>query len=279
MNFTPAAITAAAHKNIAKKVMTGGERVLYISNAPSKRIGEMFLSSNASGTYVADPVWGGSDLSANPSDLQVVSVDGFKSNAAVVFSLSGTGADSSPLLGSGIFSPPSWVRNQTYDFSKGMAVDITPNRVGVKFKVINAPSVAVTNAELGATFRILALPDTNTWVEIDKIESVGVNYGTKPAVHIPEGLEGTDEITTGRSSPQTLSVQGFNRGVADGIQRYAGQSCCLRVDVFAQGKILKERQFYGNALLEVNPGYGSGGDLSTQAAEGGFEDLACFPAP
>jgi hypothetical protein len=131
----------------------------------------------------------------------------------------------------------------------------------------------------GATFRLLSAPAASSWVEIDKIEGVGVNIGTRPGVSIPEKLEGTDELTVGRSGEQSLSINGHNRSVADGLQRYAGQPCCIRVDIKAHQKIVKETQVYGNAIMAVNPNYGSGSDLSTQAAEGMYEDFMVLYAP
>jgi hypothetical protein len=270
MFYQPQAIVTALDKRVVSKIITGGERVLYASNQLTKRIGELFLAGDGSGVYTPNPIWGSADLTANPSDLQIVSSDGFKSDAAAVFTIVGVGSDSVLLSGTATFAPPSWSKNPNFDFEKGIAFDVTPSRA-FTFKSIT--SVSVTNAKKGATFRLIAAPSAASWVEIDKIEGVGVSIGTRPGVAIPEKLEESDEITAGRAPAQTLSINGHNRGVADGLQRYAGQFCSLRVDIKSHQKILKETQVYGNAFLSVNPNYGSGSDLSTQAAEGMYEDL------
>jgi hypothetical protein len=71
-----------------------------------------------------NPIWGCADLSANPSDLQMVSSDGFKADAAAVFTIVGVGDDSVLLSGTATFAPPTWVKNPNFDFEKGIAFDI-----------------------------------------------------------------------------------------------------------------------------------------------------------
>jgi hypothetical protein len=277
MQYTPPTIDTSANSgdlDVARKHQLGGEKKLFVAAVQCRKMGELELVGDGSGIFTPDPVFTPPTAGA---DLQVKVKRQLLSGSAAVMTVIGVGDNNQPLTGTATFAPPSWVINKTFNFGESMAVDVVPAQAGRLFKSIT--SVSITNAKKGSFLQIFTMPVATDWQYVEKVESVNPNIGTSPGVSIPDRLEGTSEVVRGRSNEKTVSVQALHRSVADGLQRFAGQSCCLRVDVEKAGRLVTERTILANCILQCNPDFPDGSETSKQAAEGMFEEAFMFPAP
>lgn len=276
MKYIPATITNA-ERAVARKTILGGEKKLYVTQVQAERVGDVQLLADGSGTFTADPV---TVLPAAGADL-VVKVDGFLSSIdtdPVVLTLVGTADDDSLLSGTATFNPPGWVQVQSKHFGEGVSMDVTTNQVGRKWKTLTAV-VPSANAKKGTRAKILRLPDTNDWQLIGKVESLTPNVGISPGISVPDGLIGTAEVLRGRSEESTFTVTTLNASSQDGLQRFAGNEMCLRLDIEKAGKLVTERHVLTNAIMRSNADFPDGNELSRQNAEGLMADACFFAAP
>lgn len=259
---------------MAAKHKLGGEKKLWASRVPAVQLGTVYLAGDGSGVWTADPI---ATLDTNGNDL-VAKVDTeLKSATAALLTVVGTDQNGALLSGTATFSPPSWSRNKFFDFQEGYALDITPNGTGLRFKTITA--VAVANAKMGSRLNLFKMPDVSDWQYIEKVDSVEANVGISPGVPIPDGLDGASEVTRGRSNVPSVSIKGLHRSAADGMIRFAGSQGCLRMEVWAQGKLAVERHVFANVIFEANENFGDGSNLAEQGVSGMYEDVFFFVAP
>lgn len=271
---------ATADKAVAVLHSVGGEKKLWATRVPAVERGSIFLAANASGVWTPDAIFGG--LPTTGVDLQV-KVDGdLQASAAAVLTVIGTDTSDLPLTGTATLSPPSWVRNNAdFNFPEGIAFDVVPNITGStqKYKTILANGIAITNAQKWSRLKIFSLPVDTDWQYIEKVETVRPNIGIQPPHAIPDGLDGAAQVTKGRSEPGNVSISALHRSVVDGLQRYAGVNCCLKLEVWRQGNVLVERHVFANCILGVNPDFPDGSEDAKQAGDGMMQDFFAFVAP
>lgn len=268
MFYTPDTI-AVADVPIARKHSVGGEKRLYVSGDSAAEIGELLWAADGSGVFTADSI---NTLPTTGADLQVKVVGELLSAADVVITVTGTDQNSAALTGTATYTAPSWVGNKTKDFSEGTAVDVVPGVAGKKFKTITG--ITVTGGKKWGKVKLFTLPEN--WTYIDCVESVDPSVGTTPAHPIADGLDGAADVTRGRSEPSSVRVTAKNRSTLDGLMRFAGRNCCLRLEVWKQGKVLTERHVYSNCIMSVDPSFPDGSEESKQSAGGMMEDAFFF---
>lgn len=276
MKYTPTTI-ATNDIGVVRKHSLGGEKKLWMTRVLAAKVGSIEVAGDGSGVYTADAV---TTLPGSGADL-VVKVDGevrsLDGTNPVILTIVGTDQASALLSGTATFSPPGWVPNKTNDFTEGFALDITTNGVNKKWKTITA--ITIPNAKKGSNVSLFTMPDTTDWQYIDMVESVDPHVGISPGVSIPDGLDGTAEVVRGRSEENKIAINALYRSVADGIQRFGGADCCVRMDIFKAGKILAERHIFANAILSANSTFPDGSETAKQAGEGIFSDALLFVAP
>ncbi|MBM3758520.1 MAG: hypothetical protein FJW38_31680 [Acidobacteria bacterium] len=272
MFYTPDAI-ALADIPIARNHSVGGEKRLFVSKEPARQIGSVFLKGDADAEWIPDEI---NTLPVTGADLQAKVDDELDADAAPLFTFTGTDQADVALQGTSTFSPPSYVANKGFDFSEGVALDIVPGTAGKLFKTLSG--VTATNAKKWSRLKVFQLPSAASWKSIAMVESVDVKIGTKVGHPIPDELDGAKEVVAGRSEPSSITINAKHRSVVDGLQRYAGRLCCLRLEVWKQGKILVERHVYANCILQVNPNFPDGSDEVRQAAEGLLQEYFGFYA-
>lgn len=268
MRYTPPAVPAADHAT-AIKPSIGGEKRLYASDESADELGLLQWVAAGSGTWTPDEV---SVLPAAGADLAIIVQDELVSSQATVIWVSGTGDDSNPLTGSGILTPPAYVRNKGFSFQHGAAVDVLAAR---KFRTITNVWVG-SGGTATSKVKLFRLPET--WTQIGCVEQVDPSIGIRSPVPIACGLDGAAFVLSGRSEPSSVTVRAKHFSIVDGLMRFGGRSCCLRMDVSKAGVLLVERHVFGNAVLSVNNAWGDGNDEVVDAATGMFETFAGFYA-
>ncbi len=272
MLYTPGTI-ATADKPIARKHSVGGEKRLYITRDPVNDLGTLLLAGDGSGVWTADAI---NTPPTAGSDLQAVVETWVESDTAAVLTVVGTKSGGGSITGTATLNPPGWAVNNSYDFQPGAAWDLT---VAAADTYATITSVSITNAKKWSSLKLFQLPATTNYKYVDTVENVTPRIGNSPGHPIPDLLDGSAEVTLGRSDPSELRITAKHRSIVDGLARYAGRPCTLRLEVWKQGRVLVERHVFGNAILQVNPEFGDGSDDVKQAAEGIFEQYFGFYAP
>lgn len=268
MFFEPSTI-ASADVAVARKHSVGGEKKLYISGDAAVEYGDVLWAADGSGVWTPDGI---NTLPTTGTDLQV-KVDGeLLSDSNVVLTVTGTDQNSAALTGTATLTAPGWVANKSKDFMEGCAVDVVPGVPNKKFKTIT--DISVVGGKKSSKVRVFSLPES--WQYIDCVEAVEPRVGTRPAHPIADGLDGAADVTVGRSEPSEVRVSAKNRSVMDGLMRFAGRACCLRLEIWKQGKVLTERHVYANCVLSVDPSFPDGSEESKQSAAGMMEDAFFF---
>lgn len=277
MEYTPAAIQTVDYV-IARNHMLGGEVKLYATKERALLLGSVQGNGTNSGTLTVDEVYDDL-LAATPAPL-AIRVDGEVTGAGtVVITLGVTFADDTTGTCAFTYEPPNWVTNQTNDFGHNAAVEGVPSAAGKLIKAINSV-VSVTNAQRYATFEIWKLPqDTARWKLVPMITSVNPQSGIRPGVAIADGLDGTREVVEGRSPESSIELRANHKAYVDGLARFGGSYCCLRVERWAGGKILLERSVLVNCILQVNPEFGEGSDKVQTIGSGFMTRQLNFAAP
>jgi len=256
---------------IARKPTIGGEKKLWISDEPVIEVGEIAWVTDGSGVYTADQI---NTIPATGYDLQL-KVDGeLQSDTSVVVTIVGTDQDDAAVTGTATLSYPKWSSNKTYDYVEGISCDVVPTVSTQKFKTIS--SISVSGGKKWGKVKLFNLPTAASWQYVDFIRSVEPTIGTYPAHPVPDGLDGAKDVTRGRSDPSGVRVTCNNRGMVDGIQRYAGRQICIRQEIKKQGKVLTERHVFGNVIIAADSNFPDGDEESMQTAAGMMEDAFLF---
>lgn len=276
MKYTPDQI-ATADLSLAVKHSVGGEKRLYATRDTGVLIGEILQTGDGSGVWTPDAV-GRNVLAAAASDLVIVVENECKADAAPVITLGVTFEDNTSGTITVTLSPPAWVKNDGFDFQHGLAKDFTASSASKKVKAVNA-LITSSNAKKWSAFQVWALPDTTNFKYIDCVENVDPNIGIRPGVSIPDGLNGTAEVVTGRSEESTLEIRGLHRSAADGLNRFGGYESTLRMELYKGGRILVERHVFANCILAAKPVFPDGSERSTTTANGRLGKYFAFFAP
>jgi len=267
---------------IAQKHSIGGEKKLWGSVEPSFELGEITCPADGSGVLAVNSI---NVTAATGAILTLGDLSGVDLVCCVQRQLNAdddcsvtiqvTYSDDVVGYARATFTAPSWVSNKSSSFEHGVTRDFltysdaactTP--VTKTIKAINALS-GFTNAKRFSGFKIWQLPQTETnWEYISHVESFDPNIGTNPGIPIPDGLEGTSEVVRGRSEPSSLDITALHRSFIDGMMRFAGKEVCFRCETWAGGVVVKERQIAVNCVLQVNPTFPDGNEMSKNVARG-----------
>lgn len=269
MRLTPAAVPASDYA-VARKPSIGAEKRVYLSEEATEELGELEWVATGSGTWTPDTV---TQIPATGADLTLVVEGQLLSNAATTVYVEGTDPSNNPITGSGTFGPPGYVENKTFGFQHGAAVDVV---AGAKFKTVTGLRVGA-GGFIRSRVKLMKMPDN--WVFMGCVDSVEPSVGTRPPVQIPCGFKGSAFVVAGRSEPNNLTIRAKHFSVVDGLNRYAGRNCTVRLDMLKSGYVLTERHVFGNAVLGVTPNFPDGNDEVADAATGLFEHYAGFFAP
>lgn len=126
MKYLPSAVINA-QLDIARAAYFGGEFAVYLTQVPAVNLGQIDLSAAGTGTWTPNP---GSTIQAAGSDLQIVPITPISSpGGALSITLAGLDTSGTPaaITMAASFSPPSRATNQTFNFPRGYAQDLTVN--------------------------------------------------------------------------------------------------------------------------------------------------------
>lgn len=190
---------------------------------------------------------------ANGNDLQVRCKTGVPSDVDVVLTFAVTFQDNTGGSATATFNIPDYALNQSSDLPMGLTVDLvgTAGNSAKKIKSIAGLS-SVVGASRGATFQLVALPDTTAWWDIPGCTSKSETLNVPKPKSVAHGLDGSRWTKFGMSEPGKLDLEALHLGAGDGLQRLNHRPFVALVEVYAEDRVLKERHVYGGCRGAFN---------------------------
>lgn len=266
---------AAGDLPVARSKTISAEYVQKVNYDGWTDVAAVLMQNPASGTLSASP---GYVAPSGGLDMQVRCANGVVSAGALVLTFGVTFADATSGAATATFVPPSWAKDQTYNFPQGHAVDLigTAGNTAKKINTVNTLT-SISNGDSGNRFEILSLPDPLTdYFEIACMKSCDPKLPVTKSVAIPCRYDGSSDVKKGRSEPGSLSVTSrYNTG-GDGLLRLNGQAVTAMTEVWKEDQILTERYVYERWRPMANPKIGDGDAEAEVTAEGMFERFCIF---
>jgi hypothetical protein len=283
MLYTPIDIDAN-DIGVARSGRLGCEVKIYATGEQAEKVAKA-RADDGTGVWEPDPVTlraGNVRLDqTNGDDLQAIVYGSLRGDGVgtPTVTLAVTFQDNTAGTMTFEFMPPAYVENTTDTFPHAFAVDGVPSSAGKKVKNITG-LVSMANMERNSTVEIWRLPRVSAdWVNLRRIEGATFDTGIFPGITIPDGADATADVVSGRANEPSCELNGFYSTGADGLSRFMGRKACFRVEYWAAGQILVERNVMLNAILSGKPESGAGNDKSMYRATGFVTRVAQFPAP
>lgn len=260
---------------IARSKVIGAEYVQKANYDGWTDVGAILMQAPTSGTLTPTP---GYVAPAGGLDMVVRCANGVRSQGALVLTFGVTFADASNGSATATLTPPSWAKDQSFNFPQGMGVDLigTAGNSAKKITSVNTLT-SISNGGYGARFEILSLPDPLTaYFEIACVKSNDPKLPVTKSVAIPCRYDGSSDVKKGRSEPGSLSIASRYNVYGDGLLRLNGHAVSIMTEVWKEDQVLTERYVYENYRPQANPKSGDGDDEAEVTAEGMFERFCIF---
>lgn len=267
-------VLGAADLLLADNPEIGSDSTVHVSYDPVVEVADISQIIPASGTLT--PLSGVLD-SVLGNDLQLVCTSPIRSATAVAVTLAVVFADASSGQATATFAIPTYAKNQTAHLPQGLAADFVGAGAGAGKKIKQVTSlVSVVGGENGNRFKVVALPELTSFVDIGCKRSANETLPIPKSLPIPCGKNGSAFTRRGRSDPGMLEVSAMSFGAADGLARLAGHRVTTMVEVRKEGGVLTQRSVYGGWICTPQTPRGDGDDEVVASAEGNFELFGMF---
>lgn len=238
-------------------------------------VASILMQAPTSGTLTPAP---GFIAPGGGLDLQLRCANGVRSAGALAVTFAVTFSDTTTGTAVATFTPPSWAKDQTFNFPQGFAVDIVGVGGGAAKKITAVTAInSISNGASGNRFEIISLPDPLTnYFEIACMKANDPKLPVSKSVAIPCRYDGSSDVKKGRSEPGALTVTTrYNTG-GDGLLRLNGQAVTAMTEVWKEDQVLTERYVYERWRPMANPKIGDGDAEADVTAEGMFERFCVF---
>ena len=273
---------ASTDYQVARKPTLGGEIEVWASPDEAYEFSTVEYATANSGVQTNHDYNVLATIHTSGSDLAVVIKEYFNATASVTVNFVGTDENGAAMTGAATIAPPGWATQDNYRFPEGAAFDITPTAptyTGKKWKTIGYAGHTGGTISATSAFRIFSFPVSTSFKQTSCNTSVEYATPIRPAIAIPCGMDGVGGgVKAGRTEQPTISVRGKYRAYVDGLGKYAGKPCTLRIRVKKEARLIVEDNFLGNCRLTSKPSHGDGNDESSIVAEGLYEYFASAPA-
>lgn len=266
---------SSADLAVAKQKTIGAEYIAKINYDGWTDVASILMQNPTSGTLAASAgfVAPGAGL-----DVVVRCQGGVRSLGPLAITLAVTFADTTTGSAVATFTPPSWSKDQTFNFPQGFAVDLIGTGGSSAKKIASVDGLtSITNGASGNRFELIALPDVSTdYVEIACMKSADPKLNVTKSVAIPCRYDGSSDVKKGRSEPGSLTVVSRYNIYGDGLLRLNGQAVTAELEVWKEDQVLTERYLFEHWRPMANPKIGDGDAETDVTAEGMFERFCIF---
>lgn len=265
----------AALLPIARSKVIGAENIVKFNYDPVVDVASILMQNPTSGTLTGTA---GFTAESGGLDMVVRCANGVRSDSALVLTFGVTFADDTSGSATATLAPPSWAKDQSYNFPQGFSVDLigTAGNSGKKVKTVDTLT-SITGGSGGSRFEVVSLPDTLAeFVEIGCVKSNEPKLPVTKSVAIPCRYDGSSDVKKGRSEPGSLDVSSRLNTYGDGLTRLNGHAVTAMSELWKEDQVLTERIVYENWRVQANPKTGDGDDEAEVTASGMFERFFVF---
>lgn len=287
MKYLPAAIANNGDIAIALSRYLGGEFQVYLSDQPSVRLADIAMTGSGNGNspdqYAAyTPRMGASitGVGGTGADLQMVAEERLNSAVACVVTLNVTDDAGNPTTATATFAPPARASNQSFNFSRGYAVD---------FQVLSGPTrkiaaitglASITGGNRGCKFAIYQLPEMSSYVLVGATTEKKFTTKSRRAVGIDIGMEADAEVKPGKTGKGELNIDTKFGSMSEGLSRFDGARTTALLIGMKDEVLTEENLVFTNYIPAVDIDLPDGdGEAKANAASGKFQDHLFFVAP
>lgn len=260
---------------IARSKVIGAENIVKFNYDPVVDVASVLMQNPTSGTLTGTA---GYAAESGGLDMVVRCANGVRSDSALVLTFGVTFADDTAGSATAAMTPPSWAKDQSYNFPQGFSVDLlgTAGNSAKKIKTVNSLT-GITGGSGGARFEIVSLPDLLAeFVEIGCVKSNEPKLPVTKSIAIPCRYDGSSDVKKGRSEPGSLDVSSRLNTYGDGLLRLNGHAVTAMSELWKEDQVLTERIVYENWRPQANPKTGDGDDEAEVTATGMFERFFVF---
>lgn len=175
---------------------------------------------------------------------------------------------------------PSWVTDQSKNWSVGDSADFIPQGVGNDALPIEAVSDVSASANLppNAELSVWASPAVSNVVELGYCKSINGPYQVPASVRIADRYESARAVKKGRSEDSDLSLEFNYISSMEGIGRYNGRSITSLIKVIKDKSVHCENIIYTGYRPAFSPNRGDGNDEVMGTSTGPYEKFMTFVA-
>lgn len=265
----------AAQVDAARKPEIGVESGVWFAPENCVLLGSVEASAAAVATYTsaggAGIPTGGRDVVVRCSSQGLTGVAG----SAMTVKLNVTYDDDTTGTATATFHIPTYTPTSVNKFPLGMVSDLVPDAPGDAAKKVKTVTSlnAVSNQMAGNRFEVWTTPNEADFVFIDCTTSKAGQFKMPSVVNIACGYDGAAYTKFGRSEPKPLNIGFRDRGPLEQLNRFAGHSGTVRIDVKKDGYIHSNRIFYSGFRVVPTSDRGEGDDVVEAKAEGTYEQF------
>jgi hypothetical protein len=281
MLYQPSAI-AQTDLDTAEAPYLGGEFAVYLSRVPAYDCGTVTLNAPGSGANPADVTWTPDQSVALPAagcNLQMVAtseLDSPNGPCTIVFNVKNDQSVATTLTFT--FTPPARANDQTFNFSRGIAVDGVLAAGSLVTQITGLQSV--TNGNRNETFDIYQLPNAADYVLVGCTTSKKFTTKSRKPVGIDCGMESDAFVKRGKSGKGELTIDSKFGGMADRLTRFDGAKTTAMLLGIKDGVITTDRIVFAQFIPGVEIDLPDGdGEAMENAATGKYVEALFFVAP
>jgi hypothetical protein len=260
----------------------GGEFAVYLSRVPAYDCGTVTLNAAGSGTDLANVTWVPDQsvtLPAGGCNLQVVAtseLDSPNGPCTIVFNVLNDLNVATTLTFT--FAPPARANDQTFNFSRGIAVDGVLAAGSYVTQITGLQSV--THGNRNETFDIYQLPNAADYVLVGCTTSKKFTTKSRKPVGIDCGMESDAFVKRGKSGKGELTIDSKFGGMTERLTRFDGAKTTAMLLGIKDGVITTDRIVFAQFIPGVEIDLPDGdGEAMENAATGKYVEALFFVAP
>jgi hypothetical protein len=283
MKYNPAA-TLAGDVDITEATFLGGEFAVYLAEKPAIKLGLVQMTSSGNGaTGLANlATWTprtGATINGVAADLCLVAESRLLSavQCTVVFNVvDDLGAS---VTASATFLAPARSTNQSFNFARGVAQDLTVSSGSVRQIASIVSLASITGGSRGISFAVYQLPNLTDYTLVGDTTTKKFNTKSRRAVGIDSGMEADKYVKLGKTGKGDLSIDSKFGTLMDGLARFDGALTTALLIGLKEQVVTQDNFVFVKYIPAVDLDAPDGdGESMANAAGGKFKDHLFFEA-
>jgi len=259
----------------------GGEFAVYLSRTAAYDVGTVTLSASGTGN-AANATWTPDTsitLPTGGTDLQMVATSALSSPSGPLTVVLNVINDlGNPATLTFTYQPPTRAVDQSFNFSRGYAVDGVLSVGNYSKSIVGLQSV--TNGDRNVTLDIYQLPLLSSYNLIGCTTEKKFSTKSRKPVGIDCGMEADAFIKRGKSGKGELTIDSKFEGMHAKLTRFDGAKCTALLVGIKDGVITTDQMVFTQFVpgVEVHMPDGDG-EAMENAATGKYKEALFFVAP